>query len=218
MRGFPCKTRLKIVGPNSPLELFVGGSCAAVSAFVAAIHVLILCLLLVLFVVLVVILLVCPFVLVASLGCVDFVFASLCLFGLRYPQNAIFLQLHRILPLFSAKAPVFKILLLFSLFLLLVLLGSLFLILFVVVGLLLVFVLLLLFLLLLLLLVLLLLLLVIFLLLFFFFCFFFFCLLLLLLFLSPFLLSAGVAASFLPLPDELTGLRFARDGFLFKAA
>ena len=55
------------------------------SVFAAAIYVLILCLLPVLFVVLLVLLLVCPFVLVASLGCVGFVFASLCLFGLRYP-------------------------------------------------------------------------------------------------------------------------------------
>ena len=59
----------------------------------AAICVLILCLLPVLFVglvTLVVLLLVCLFLLVASLACVGFVFASLCLFGLRYPRNAIF--------------------------------------------------------------------------------------------------------------------------------
>ena len=68
----------------------MGGSCAAVSAFAAEIYVLILCLLPVLFAVLVVLLLVCPFVLVARLGCVGFVFTSLCLLGLRYPQNAIF--------------------------------------------------------------------------------------------------------------------------------
>ena len=88
----------------------MGGSCAAVSAFTAALYVLILCLLPVLFVGLVVLLLVCPFVLVASLGCVGFVFASLCLFGLRYPQNAIFPAVSEDFILFSAKTLVFEIL------------------------------------------------------------------------------------------------------------
>ena len=67
--------------------------------------------------------LVCLLVHFASLRCFGFLFAALCLFGLSYPQKAIFPAISEDFTPLSAKTPVFKILFLLSFFFLLILLG-----------------------------------------------------------------------------------------------